>query len=337
MKISDSNSFELSFSIISTIIITESKEVHVMTLQQLRYMIKVVESGSITEAAKKLYITQPSLSNAIRELEDEFGIEIFLRSAKGITLTNDGSEFLSYARQIIEQSELLEQRYKGKKTTHQQCSISTQHYAFSVHAFVDLVKESNADEYVFTLRETRTYDIIEDVQNLRSELGILYLNDVNEPVIRKLLKEKQLTFHPLFKAKPHVFIHANHPLATKQQITLEDLEDYPCLSFEQGEYNSFYFSEEILSTVYHKKCIHVSDRATLFNLLIGLDGYTICTGILNADLNGNDIISIPLQHDDNLLIGWITKQNMTLTHTAEKYIQRLKELIIDDGYEQLST
>ena len=303
-----------------------------MTLQQLRYMIKVVEAGSITEAAKNLYITQPSLSNAIRDLEEEFGIDIFLRSAKGITLTNDGSEFLSYARQVIEQSELLEQRYKGKKPSRQICSISTQHYAFSVHAFVDLVKESNADEYEFTLRETRTYDIIEDVFNLRSEVGILYINDFNEQVIRKLLKEKQLEFHPLFKAEPHVFISAHHPLASKQILTLTDLEDYPCLSFEQGEFNSFYFSEEILSTVYHKKSIHVSDRATLFNLLLGLNGYTICTGILNADLNGSDIISIPLQSDEYLLIGWITKTKIALSLTSEQYIQRLKQLITRNGY-----
>ncbi|HBQ26527.1 MAG TPA: LysR family transcriptional regulator, partial [Syntrophomonas sp.] len=265
-----------------------------MTLQQLRYIIKIVECGSITEAAKQLFISQPSLSNAVKELETELGIEIFYRTTKGISLSIDGTEFLSYARQVIEQTELLEQRYLGKKPSKQLCSVSTQHYAFAVNAFVNLLKALDVDEYKFTLRETRTYEIIEDVKNLRSEIGIIYLSDFNKQVLNKLLKENHLIFNPLFEAAPHVFISSVHPLAKKKSVTLEDLDDFPFLAFEQGEYNSFYFSEEILSTAPHKKTIHVSDRATLFNLLIGLNGYTICTGVLNSDLNGENIISVPL-------------------------------------------
>lgn len=213
-----------------------------MTLQQLKYIIKIVECGSITEAARQLYITQPSLSTAIKELEEELGIEIFYRTNKGVSLTTDGSEFLSYARQIIEQTELLEQRYMGKKPSKKLCSISTQHYAFAVNAFVELLMDLDVDEYEFTLRETRTYEIIEDVKNLRSEIGIIYLSDFNEKVITKLLKENHLVFNLLFEAEPHVFISSKHPLAGKNSVTLDDLDDYPFLAFEQGEYNSFYFS-----------------------------------------------------------------------------------------------
>lgn len=305
-----------------------------MTLQQLRYTIKIVESGSITEAAKQLFITQPSLSSAVKELENELGIEIFSRSAKGITLTIDGAEFLSYARQVMEQTDLLEQRYRGKKPSRQLCSISTQHYAFSVNAFVGLVQESNAEEYEFTLRETRTYDIIEDVKNMRSEIGILYLNHFNEKVLSKLLKENRLEFHPLFDASPHVFVSSTNPLSVKEFVTLEDLENYPCLSFEQGEFNSFYFSEEILSTVYHKKSIHVSDRGTLFNLLIGLNGYTICTGVLSSDLNGVDIVSVPLvtATDERMKVGWIVNSKAVLSNAAESYIGHLKKLITAHGF-----
>jgi len=303
-----------------------------MTLQQLKYIIKIVECGSITEAAKQLFITQPSLSNAVKELEKEFSIEIFTRSPRGISLTTDGAEFLSYARQVIEQVELFEQRYKDRKPSRQTCSISTQHYAFSVNAFVDLVKESNAEEYSFTLRETRTYDIINDVKNLRSEIGIIYLSDFNEQVIMKILKENHLLFHPLFNAEPHVFVSKKNPLSKKPFVTLEDLEDYPCLSFEQGEYNSFYFSEEILSTVYHKKSIRVSDRATLFNLLIGLNGYTICTGVLCPDLNGNDIVSVPLITDEKMIIGYITNSKALLSSMAKKYIKYLKDVIKRYGF-----
>jgi DNA-binding transcriptional LysR family regulator len=308
-----------------------------LTLQQLKYIIKIVECGSITEAAKRLFITQPSLSNAVKELEREVGLELFNRSAKGISLTVDGAEFLSYARQVVEQEELLEQRYKGKKPSRQLFSVSTQHYAFSVHAFVELVRESNADEYEFTLRETRTYDIIQDVKNMRSEIGVLYLSDFNEKVLRKLLKESRLEFHPLFVASPHIFVSSRNPLARRSSVRLADLESYPCLSFEQGDYNSFYFSEELLSTVYHKKSIHVSDRATLSNLLIGLDGYTICTGVLSPDLNGVDIVSVPLitPGNERMTVGWIVNSRAVLSGIAERYVEHLKKLISQNGFEVL--
>lgn len=305
-----------------------------MTLQQLKYMIEIVNCGSINEAAKKLYITQPSLSNAVKELETEMGIELFKRNSKGITLTIDGAEFLGYARQVVEQAGLLEQRYQNKKPSRKLCSISTQHYAFAVNAFVNLIKNSGAEEYEFTLRETRTYEIIEDVRNLRSEIGILYMNPFNQKVIEKLLRENHLDFHPLFVAKPHIFVNAQNPLAKKESVTLEDLEEYPYLSFEQGEFNSFYFSEEILSTVFHKKSIHVSDRATLFNLLIGLNGYTISTGVVSADLNGDNIISVPLEIEDSISVGWISNHQIQLSNQAEDYIKELKQVIAE--YEALN-
>lgn len=307
-----------------------------MTLQQLKYIIKIVECGSITEAAKQLFISQPSLSNAVKELETELGIEIFYRTTKGVSLSVDGAEFLSYARQVIEQTVLLEQRYLGKKPSKLLCSISTQHYAFAVNAFVNLLLALDVDEYEFMLRETRTYEIIEDVKNLRSELGIIYLSDFNEKVLKKLLKESRLVFHPLFKADPHIFISSAHPLAKKELVTLGDLEDYPLLAFEQGEYNSFYFSEEILSTLPRKKTIYVSDRATLFNLLIGLNGYTICTGVLNNNLNSDNIISVPLETDESMLVGWIANEKAHLSAIASDYIAELKRLIAEYGFAVLS-
>ena len=307
-----------------------------MTLQQLKYIIKIVECGSITEAAKQLFISQPSLSNAVKELETELGIEIFYRTTKGVSLSVDGAEFLSYARQVIEQTALLEQRYLGKKPSKLLCSISTQHYAFAVNAFVNLLLALDVDEYEFMLRETRTYEIIEDVKNLRSELGIIYLSDFNEKVLNKLLKESRLVFHPLFKADPHIFISSAHPLAKKELVTLGDLEDYPLLAFEQGEYNSFYFSEEILSTLPRKKTIYVSDRATLFNLLIGLNGYTICTGVLNSNLNSDNIISVPLETDESMLVGWIANEKAHLSAIASDYIAELKRLIAEYGFAVLS-
>jgi len=302
-----------------------------MTFQQLKYFIETVNCGSISKAAESLYIAQPSLSNAMKDLEAEVGVELFTRTPKGITLTADGIEFLGYARQVVEQASLLEQRFLSKKPSRRLCSISTQHYAFAVNAFVNMVKKSGADEYEFTLRETRTYEIIEDVKTFRSELGILYMNPFNRKVIEKLLRENGLVFHPLFTAKPHIFVSASNPLAAKEYVTLQDLEDYPCLSFEQGEYNSFYFSEEILSTAYSRKSIRVSDRATIFNLMIGLNGYTISTGIVSADLNGDNITAVPLRVDDSIEVGWISHNSIQLTRQAAMYLEELKEVVAEYG------
>lgn len=299
-----------------------------MTLQQLKYAIEIANCGSINIAAKKLFITQPSLSNAIRELEVELNIIIFQRTNRGISLTVDGAEFLGYARQVIEQTELLEKRYFNAKPSAQHFSVSTQHYAFAVNAFVDLIKEYRNDEYEFSLRETKTYEIIEDVKNLRSEIGILYLNEFNSKVLNKLFKENNLKFTKLFVAKPHVFISTKNPLSKQKVVTIKDLEKYPYLSFEQGEYNSFHFSEEILSTLSHKRNIRVSDRATLFNLLIGLNGYTISTGILSSDLNGNNIISVPLDIKEEITVGCIWHKSITLSQLANIYINKLNEIIL---------
>lgn len=301
-----------------------------MTLQQLKYVIAVADKGTISEAAKSLYISQPSLTNAIRELEKELKITIFHRTNRGIDLSLDGIEFLGYARQVVEQSELLEEKYLGNNHTRQHFQVSAQHYSFVVNAFVELIKNYGNEEYDLTLRETRTIEIIEDVKHLRSELGVLYLNDFNEKVLMKYIQENHLVFYDLFVARPHVFISAKHPLAAKSGITLDDLANYPHLSFEQGEYNSFYFSEEILSTIPRRKMIKVSDRATLFNLLIGLNGYTICTGIISEQLNGKNIVARPLEVDDNIRIGYIMREDVTLSHLAATYLQILENQVYAD-------
>lgn len=296
-----------------------------MTLQQLKYAITIAEKNSMNEASKALFISQPSLSNAIKDLEKEIGITIFLRNNKGIIISAEGIEFLGYARQVVEQAELLEEKYLGMKPSKQKFSVSTQHYAFAVNAFVYLIKEYGINEYEFSLRETKTFEIIDNVKNLRSEIGILYLNEFNKKVICKLLKESNLQFEELFSAKPHVFVSSGNPLSKKKKVTLLDLEDYPYLSFEQGENNSFYFSEEILSTLDHKKCIKVSDRATLFNLLIGLNGFTISTGIISEKLNGKDIIPVPLDLKENIRVGIITHKSLTLSRLGEIYVNALKQ------------
>lgn len=298
-----------------------------MTLQQLKYAIMVAESGTITEAATRLYISQPSLTNAIHELEKEMNITIFNRTNRGIVISKEGEDFLGYARQVLEQASILEDRYKGASGGKKQFCVSTQHYSFAVNAFVDLIKQFGQDEYDFSLRETQTYEIIEDVAHMKSEIGILFLNDFNETVIKKLLKSHELIFQELFVAKPHVFISVDHPLAHNDVITNEQLEDYPYLSFEQGEHNSFYFSEEIFSATERRKNIRVRDRATLFNLLIGLNGYTVCSGVIDKELNGSGIIAVPLADEGDMRIGYIRHQRGLSSRLAYTYIDALRKYI----------
>lgn len=311
-----------------------ARETGAITLQQMQYFIEVAAEGSISAAADLLYVSQPTMSSAMKELEARVGRALLVRSARGVTLTDDGAEFLGYARQVVEQMELLEQRYLGRPPSRRLLGVSTQHYSFAVDAMVRMVKASGAAEYEFSLRETRTWDIIEDVRTLRSELGILYRNDFNRKVIDKLLRDSGLAFRPLFVASPHIFISRKNPLAVRDRVTLDDLTDLPRLTFDQGANNSFYFAEEILSTLSSKQEIRVSDRATIFNLMIGLEGYTISTGIISDDLDP-EIVAIPLDVDERIEIGWIGHSAIPLTDQAQRYLDEVRAVVAGFGVEVL--
>lgn len=298
-----------------------------MKLQQLRYVVKVAECGSITETSRRLFVSQPSITASIRDLENEMGVHIFERTNKGVIVSEEGETFLGYARQVLDQADLLEGKYKGTSEQVPHFSVSCQHYSFAVNAFVDVIREFDAARYDFTLREEQTHEIIEDVAHMKSELGILYLSEHNREVIERMLAANELVFEGLFCATPHVFVCSDHPLADHASVTLEDLEDYPFLSYEQGSYNSFYYSEELTSTFERRKNIRVRDRATLFNLAMGLNGYTVCSGVISHELNGPGIISIPLDVDEYMEIGIITRKNTTLTRYGQAYIEAIRQHI----------
>jgi DNA-binding transcriptional LysR family regulator len=296
-----------------------------MTLTQLRYAITVANSNSLNEAARELFISQPSLSAAIKELEEETGTQLFRRTNRGISVTTEGKEFLGYARQVVEQYELIELKYIAKENTKKKFSVSMQHYTFAVNAFVEMVKQFGMDEYEFAVHETKTYDVIEDVKNFKSEIGILYINDFNKKVLTKLFREYELEFHDLLECKIYVYMWKGHPLAKKKEIALEELDDYPCLSFEQGTYNSFYFAEEVLSTYDYKRLIKANDRATLLNLMVGLNGYTLCSGIICESLNGADYVAVKLKSDEVMTIGYLKKKGTTLSPLGEKYLEEISK------------
>lgn len=296
-----------------------------MTLAQLRYAITVAGASSMNEAARKLFISQPSLSAAIKELEEEVGVELFKRTNRGISVTLEGEEFIGYARQVVEQYNLIESKYILKENTKKKFGVSMQHYTFAVKAFVEMVKQFGMDEYEFEIHETKTYDVIEDVKNCKSEIGILYLNDFNKKVLTKLFHESAVEFHKLLKCHIYVYLWKGHPLASKEEITLEELEEYPCLSFDQGHNNSFYFAEEVLSTYDYKRLIKANDRATFLNLMIGLNGYTLCSGIMCEELNGSDYCAIKLKSDEIMTIGYIARKGVQVSPLGKKYLEEISK------------
>ena len=296
-----------------------------MTLAQLRYAITVAGASSMNEAARKLFISQPSLSAAIKELEEEVGVELFKRTNRGISVTLEGEEFIGYARQVVEQYNLIESKYILKENTKKKFGVSMQHYTFAVKAFVEMVKQFGMDEYEFEIHETKTYDVIEDVKNCKSEIGILYLNDFNKKVLTKLFHESAVEFHELLKCHIYVYLWKGHPLASKEEITLEELEEYPCLSFDQGHNNSFYFAEEVLSTYDYKRLIKANDRATFLNLMIGLNGYTLCSGIMCEELNGSYYCAIKLKSDEIMTIGYIARKGVQVSPLGKKYLEEISK------------
>ena len=296
-----------------------------MTLQQLKYVTVIADCGSMNEAAKTLFVSQPSLSGAVKELEEEAGIEIFKRTNKGVLPTPEGEEFLGYARQLLNQYDLMEDRFIRRTIVKKKFSVSMQHYSFAVKAFVELVKQYGMDEYEFAVYETKTGEVISNVRNFRSEIGVLYENEFNNQALSKILKENNLEFHELFDCQEYVYLWSGHPLAKKKEITLEDLEDYPFLSFDQGSNNSFYFAEEVFSTYEYKQSIKANDRATMLNLMKGLNGYTLCSGIICENLNGSEYCAVKLSTEETMTIGYLKRKGIPLSSIGKEYLKEISK------------
>ena len=297
-----------------------------MTLQQLKYADRVAETGSISEAARQVFVTQPTLTESIRALEEELRVAIFTRSSRGVTVTREGEEFLASARQILDDAARIQEKYTGKAVRRPQFAVSCQHYAFVVEAFMEVVKACSAESYDFTLRETVTSEIIDGVARHRSEIGVLYLSRRNERALMKILKKEDLSFEELFVSRPHVFLGKRHPLAKRKGgISPKELDAYPFISFEQGVENALYFSEEVMPAIDRKRNIRVRDRATMTNLILGLDGYTVASGALSRELNGPDIVAVPLKMDDFIRVGLVTRAGISLSSAGGSFVAALRQ------------
>ena len=298
-----------------------------MTLLQLRYVTTAAQCSSMNEVAKMLCVSQPNLSGAVRELENEIGFQIFRRTSKGVIPTPQGEEFLGYARQLLEQYQLIEDRFVRRTAEKKKFSVSMQHYSFAVKAFVELVRQFGMDEYEFAVYETKTQEVISDVRNFKSELGILYQNAFNRAALEKLFRENYLEFHPLFSCETYVYLWKGHPLAERPRISIEELKEYPCLMFDQGSNNSFFLAEEMMSTYDYKRSIRANDRATMLNLMVGLNGYTLCSGKICEELNGDEYRAVPLKETEEIVIGYAQRKGMDLSPLAQQYLEEIKKTI----------
>ncbi len=296
-----------------------------VTIQQLKYIVSVVENGTITEAAKKLYISQPSLSNAIKDIEEEVGITIFIRSRAGIVVTPEGMEFVGYARQVLRQMELLEDKYISHTPGKIRFGVSSPQYVFSTNAFVDIVEEFGKERFEFILHETTVHQILDDVKNRFSDLGIIYVSRENEQAMRKTLEENKLSFYELFTVKPQVFVRASHPLAEQSCVQLEELQRYPRINFMQGKEDHAHFSDELYGDLSNDKSIRITDTGSLVNLLLGTDAYTISNGFFPRYLQGTKIVGIPLAEDEVMSIGYILSEKQELSELGRVYIDKLKQ------------
>ena len=294
-----------------------------MTIQQLRYIIEVAETGSITEAARKLFISQPTLSASIMEVEEEIGKQIFKRSRSGISLTSDGVEFLGHARQAVSQMDIIEDKYINKAPDKLHFAVATQHYMFSTNAMVDLINELDCERYEILFHETQTHKVIENVKSRFADLGILYKCKGNKRVLEKELKRNKLKFTELFTTNPCVFVRFDHPLAEKKSVTFKDLEKYPRINYNQGVYESAYYSEEPYYQLKSDKVIKVGDRAAAINMMLGIDAYTISTGIMPRWLHNGNIVTVPLECDEYMQIGYIIRSDEQLSDLGKKFIEKI--------------
>lgn len=301
-----------------------------MTLQQILYVLTVAKEGSMNKAADVLYISQPTLTSSIHSLEKELSIQIFNRNSHGVALTNEGTDFLTYARQIYQQYEMLKDRYEDPKSRRRNFRVSSQHYSFATKAFVETVKKYGTSKYDFAISETKTMHVIEDVGNSLSEIGVLYLSNHNRRYLEKQFENWNLEFHKLSDCDAFVYLYRYHPLANKKSITYEELQAFPNMSFEQGQDASLYTAEEILVENEFSQKIKVNDRATMLNLMRGLNGYTLCSGVICEELNGDDYIAVPYEADkDNpnsvMEIGWISRKHAILSDIGKDYVQELEQ------------
>lgn len=296
-----------------------------MTIQQCRYVLEIAKTGSFSEAAKQLFIAQSSLSVGVKALEKELGIRIFDRSGNGVYLTDEGAEFINYARQICQSYHFVRERYS--KSVQQKLHIATQHYDFIADIFGALLQDVESESYRFSIREIETYNVIHDVETAYSDIGILAIKDSNYDIMKRYLGRRKLRFTPALTVKPHVFFRRAHPLADKEKLTCTELKSYPYVSYTQGEHSGDYFTEELMDPTYADKHIEISDRATLMNVLMTTDCYTVGTGIMPSALNKGDIVSVPLESTDTYIIGYILNEERKVSPMTQTFIHRLESTL----------
>jgi len=296
-----------------------------MNINQIKYVLAASRASSMREASTRLFVSQPALSASIGELEEELGILIFERTNRGIALTEAGREFVSYAKRVVGQYEIMEDRYLSKDSGKEHFSVSTQHYNFAIRAFTEVIRTFSPEKYVFSIHETKTREVLEDVRNLKSEVGVISFSGGNERVIRKLFKDYQLDFTPLMHRETYIYVWKDHELAGRKEVSIEELKHLPCVSFDQSDDSPFYLTEEAMSDYTFDKMVKSDDRATSMEIIAELGGYSVGSGMLAGDgviLKG--LVSVKLKEEDPLMIGYITRKGGVMSKYGTLYVEKLQ-------------
>lgn len=294
-----------------------------MTIQQCKYVLEIAESGSFNEAAKRLFIAQSSLSLSIKSLEEELQIKIFERAENGVCLTKEGSEFIRYARGMVDQYDFIVQRFTQRQRG--EClSVATQHYDFVADIFGKLMNEIKEEAFDLALREMKTYEVINETETAYCDIGILAVKSNDVGIMRRYLGKRGLQFTAVREAGPHIYLRRGHPLCESPLITAGMLSDFPYVSYEQGKHNVPLFAEEIFHTGGNKR-VEISDRASLMNVLLATDSYTVGTGIMPSLLNEGRIVSIPFESDDSYLIGYILRKDRTPSALTTRFTEMMQK------------
>ncbi len=302
-----------------------------MTLLQMSYLLETERCGSINRAAQSLFISQSALSNAIAEVERELGITVFHRSNRGITLTDEGRELLSQITPIVERSRKISRYYSERKAENRvHLSIAAQRYPFCVKAFVEFLRMVEEPRAEVRLKEMEMSAVIGEVSAQQSDLGIIFLSDLTEHFILRILQEKHLTFTPLVSLRPHVFMRKEHPLAGQQTVTMEQLRRYPSVAFTQADSNLNYAEEVVVGTAADfDQVVYVSDRATIYSVIAHTNCVSTGSGVLPEGFGHEQVIAVPLQSQQEMRLGYITLQGVPLSDKGQEFVEILRKIMAE--------
>lgn len=298
-------------------------EGEIMNIQQLRYVVAIANSGTFREAAEKMYVSQPSLSISVRDLEKELGFKIFRRTSSGTFLTRRGMEFYEKAQELVKGFDVFQNQYANPEEEKDEFSIASQHYDF-LPPTITAFSQQYPDYKNFRIFESTTVQILDEVAQGHSEIGIIYLNNQNQKGIMQRIEKLGLEVIELIPFQTHIYLREGHPLAKKKELVMEDLADLPTVRFTQEKDEYLYYSENFVDTSASSQMFNVTDRATLNGILERTNAYATGSGFLDSD-SVNGITVIPLNDNLNNRMVYVKREEVDLSQAGTLFVEVMQD------------